>query len=113
MRILNQSLLPRSIETTMREVFPDKCAQLGESECSRLVNEAVRRGRQQGFEDAQLPAYVSLEFCFGPDFGVDEKYRDWAGRDLEDRTSASQERMQRLRTAAIRYLIKAEAGGEE
>jgi len=56
---------------------------------------------------------VSLEFCFGPDFGVDEKYRDWAGRDLEDKTSASQERMQRLRTAAIRYLIKAEAGGEE
>ena len=105
MRVLAEASMPMAIEATMRRLFPRHCVQLGPHGCVQTVRDAIARGKSFGFENAQLPAYVSLEFSFGTDFSTNAEYA-WAQELLHDRQAASAPRMQSLRTKAIFYLAR-------
>ena len=106
MRVLSDSVLPHSIEKTMRECFPDECAALGDEGCRRVIAGAIGRGRAFGFLEPQLTAYAALEIRFGSDFATNPEYQEWAAEPLLDRAGTSEDRMQRLRSNAIFYLAK-------
>jgi hypothetical protein len=103
MRVLTDASMVRMIEDMMHRHFPRHCANLSSVECTQTVRQAMLKGRALGFEDAQLPAYVALEFSFGTGFPVNPPC-PWAQEILDDRSLASAARMQRLRSKAIFYL---------
>ena len=105
MRILTEAGMRTAIEAMMLQNFPLYCAQLGPRGCTEAVREAVARGRSLNFQEAQLPAWVSLEFAFGPDFATNPAY-PWAQEILAERSVPSEPRMEQLRSSAIFYLAR-------
>jgi hypothetical protein len=105
MRILSDASMETAIEAMMRQRFPHHCERLGRRGTIQTIRDATSRGRALGFLDAQLPAYVALEFSFGTDFSENPVY-PWAQQILQDRNLASEPRMHRLRTAAMFYLAR-------
>jgi len=97
--------LPDAIEAMMRQQFPRHCEALGVEGSAQTIAEAMARGRALRFENAQLPAYVALEFAFGTAFSTSEDF-PWAQRVLADAARPSGERMEELRDAALQYLGK-------
>ena len=103
MRTLVDASLPREIEIMMQRHFPVHCAALGAEGSIQTVRDAISRGRALHFEDAQLPAYVALEFAFDTSFSTNPKF-PWAQAVLRNLTLPSALRMEELRSEALRYL---------
>lgn len=95
----------------VRECFPEQWARLGRTGMRRLVQRAVSKAREHGFEElADIQQYVDLVVVLGEDFELKEEF-SWAREILRDTNPAGAKfRATWLYDNVKQYLAEKESG---
>jgi hypothetical protein len=104
-RVLSRAALHPWLVARVSRLLPQECASRGPRALDETVRDASARGRRLGFGDDELLSFVTLELLFGPDF-EDAERNAWAREALADPAGLPDDRMQRLREAAVFHLAE-------
>lgn len=104
-RVLARVALYSWVAERVSRLLPRQSASLGPRRLELVVRDAATRAVDLGFGDDELLSYVTLELVFGAGFVAHDR-NGWAREALADRAASAEDRIQRLREAAVFHLAE-------